>query len=435
MNEPQTVPLDTHSLGNATLRKISWRIIPFICVLYLLNILDRSNIGFARLTMEGDLGLSKAQFDTAYGFFYIGYLLFEVPSNLLMRRIGARIWISRIMITWGLFSILTMFVQNQQHLYAVRILLGIAEAGFFPGIILYLTFWFPARERASVVALFMIAIAFANVLGSPASGLIMQYLNGTIGLKGWQWMFLLEGIPSVLLGISVLWYLPSSPREAPWLKDEEKAWINARLDEEGKTRLDNRGSDRFAAMFDMRVLLLTCLYFTVAVGTNATGAYLPTLIKEHFPLAPFQIGLLSALPHLCAVAAMIIISRMSDKTGKRSVFISLGAGIGALGWLIAWQAGDRWLALGGLCLAQAGMMAMLPVFWTLPSSFLGGVAAAGGIAFINSVANIGGFFGASILGWYGLGTMATIMGAGVLLALACEKLMEVKNNKHQGISG
>ena len=429
MNETVTGSLDSKSLEKATLLKISWRIIPFICVLYIFNILDRSNLGFARQAMEGDIGLTKAAFDIAYGLFYIGYLIFEIPSNLLLTKIGARIWISRIMITWGLVSILTMFVQDVFQLNAVRILLGVAEAGFFPGIILYLTFWFPARERAKVVALFMVAIAFAGVLGNPLSGLILQYLNKVAGLSGWQWLFLLEGLPSVLLGLFVLKFLPNGPTDAPWLDAKEKAWLKNTLEEEANVRLKNRGTNHVWAMLDPRVLLLTCLYFTVAVGANASGAYLPTLIAEHFPKSlPFQVGLISALPHVCSVILMIRLSRWSDKVGRRSPFVALASGLAALGWLIAWRAGDPWMALGGLCLAQAGMMSMLPVFWPLPSTFLGGAAAAGGIAFINSVANIGGFYGPTVLGKFGLGAVALTMGVGTVLALITGVFVEPKKS-------
>ena len=429
MNETVTGSLDSKSLEKATLLKISWRIIPFICVLYIFNILDRANLGFARLTMEKDLGLTQAAFDMAYGLFYIGYLFFEIPSNLLLTKIGARIWISRIMITWGLVSILTMFVRNEFQLNAIRILLGVAEAGFFPGIILYLTFWFPARERAKVVALFMVAIAFAGVLGNPLSGLILQYLNKVAGLSGWQWLFLLEGLPSVLLGLFVLKFLPNGPTDAPWLDAKEKAWLKNTLEEEANVRLKNRGTNHVWAMLDPRVLLLTCLYFTVAVGANASGAYLPTLIAEHFPKSlPFQVGLISALPHVCSVILMILLSRWSDKVGRRSPFVALASGLAALGWLIAWRAGDPWMALGGLCLAQAGMMSMLPVFWPLPSTFLGGAAAAGGIAFINSVANIGGFYGPTVLGKFGLEAVALTMGVGTVLALITGVFVEPKKS-------
>ena len=428
MNETVTGSLDSKSLEKATLLKISWRIIPFICVLYIFNILDRSNLGFARQAMEGDIGLTKAAFDIAYGLFYIGYLIFEIPSNLLLTKIGARIWISRIMITWGLVSILTMFVQDVFQLNAVRILLGVAEAGFFPGIILYLTFWFPARERAKVVALFMVAIAIASVFGTVISGMILQFLHDVGGVKGWQWLFLLEGIPSVLLGITVLWFLPNGPQDAPWLNPEEKAWVNQTLEEESNVRLKNRGTNHVWAMLDPRVLLLTCLYFTVAVGANASGAYLPRLVETQFPGGAFKVGVISSLPHVCSVILMILLSRWSDKVGRRSPFVALASGLAALGWLIAWRAGDPWMALGGLCLAQAGMMSMLPVFWPLPSTFLGGAAAAGGIAFINSVANIGGFYGPTVLGKFGLEAVALTMGVGTVLALITGVFVEPKKS-------
>ncbi len=429
MNETVTGSLDSKALEKATLLKISWRIIPFICVLYIFNILDRANLGYARQRMEEDIGLTKAAFDIAYGLFYIGYLVFEIPSNLLLTKIGARIWISRIMITWGLVSILTMFVKNVDQLNVVRVLLGVAEAGFFPGIILYLTFWFPARERAKMVALFMVAIAFAGVLGNPLSGLILQYLHQVGDLKGWQWLFLLEGIPSVLLGLLVLKFLPNGPKNAAWLNPEEKAWLHNTLAEESANRLKNNGTNHIWAMLDPRVLLLTCLYFTVAVGANASGAYLPTLIADHFPNSlPFQVGLISALPHICSVLLMIVLSRWSDKKGKRSPFVALASGLAAVGWVIAWKATDPWSALGGLCLAQAGMMSMLPVFWPLPSTFLGGAAAAGGIAFINSVANIGGFYGPTVLGKFGLGTVALIMALGTVLALIVGVFVEPKKS-------
>ena len=428
MNETVTGSLDSKSLEKATLLKISWRIIPFICVLYIFNILDRSNLGFARQAMEGDIGLTKAAFDIAYGLFYIGYLIFEIPSNLLLTKIGARIWISRIMITWGLVSILTMFVRNEFQLNAIRILLGVAEAGFFPGIILYLTFWFPARERAKVVALFMVAIAIASVFGTVISGMILQFLHDVGGVKGWQWLFLLEGIPSVLLGITVLWFLPNGPQDAPWLNPEEKAWVNQTLEEESNVRLKNRGTNHVWAMLDPRVLLLTCLYFTVAVGANASGAYLPRLVETQFPGGAFKVGVISSLPHVCSVILMILLSRWSDKVGRRSPFVALASGLAALGWLIAWRAGDPWMALGGLCLAQAGMMSMLPVFWPLPSTFLGGAAAAGGIAFINSVANIGGFYGPTVLGKFGLEAVALTMGVGTVLALITGVFVEPKKS-------
>jgi MFS family permease len=407
----------SRDLEQTTLRTVAWRIVPFMCLLYVLNILDRANVGFARLAMQDDLGLSQAAFDLGYGMFYVGYILFEVPSNLLMRRFGARRWIARIMITWGLASAATMLARDLWTFYALRILLGIAEAGFFPGIILYLGDWFPDRQRAKMTAFFMLAIGLSNVLGNPVSGWIMDHFDGINGLHGWQWLFLLEGLPTSLVGIAVLVYLQDSPRDARWLTDDQRRWLVEHLAEEDSRRRQQHGPDRWQAMLQPRVWLLIAIYFTVAVGSNAGGAYFPTLIKEQYPTATnFQIGLLTALPHLCAIGAMSLVGISSDRSGERRRHLAGSALAAAAGWsLVAWGPSPV-IALVGLCVAQAGMMSMLPVFWTLPGAFLSGVAAAGGIALINSVANIGGFFGASILGQFGLWSMAAILLFGSVLS-------------------
>jgi ACS family tartrate transporter-like MFS transporter len=402
----------------AALRKATWRLVPFLCLLYVFNILDRGNVGFARLTMREDLGLSEAVFNLGYGIFYLGYLVFEVPANLLLRRVGARRWIARIMVSWGLVSCATLVVTGPGSFYAVRILLGVAEAGFFPGIILYLTYWFPARERARVTAYFMLAIALSGIVGNPLSGAIMQYLDGAGGLRGWQWLFLLEGAPSVLLGFAVLFALPDGPEQARWLTDEERAALTARLRQEEQHRARRHAGDLLRAAVDGRVWLLICLYFTVAVGANASGAYLPKLISGHFEEASkFEVGLLSALPHVCAMAAMTLVAASSDRTGERRGHVAFAALAAAAGWAVSASATSPWAALAGFCLAQAGMMSMLPTFWALPTAFLSGAAAAGGIALINSVANLGGLLGPNLLGWFGLWAMAGTLAVGAALAL------------------
>lgn len=412
----------SHDLEKSTLRIVARRLIPFLCLLYLLNILDRANVGFARLHMQDDLGLSKASFDLGYGMFYLGYLFFEVPSNLLMRRIGARIWIARIMITWGLVSAAMLFARDIWSFYALRILLGVAEAGFFPGIILYLSLWFPDRERAKMTAFFMLAIGLSSVLGYPASGWILDHLDMVGGLHGWQWLFLLEGIPSVVMGVVAWFYLTDYPRDATWLEPRQRAWLVERMDAEQRQRLAQHGPDHWRAMVQPKIWLLIAIYFTVAVGTNAGGAYFPTLIKDRFTEASdFQIGLLGALPHLCSVICMALIGISSDRTGERRLHLAGSALAGAVGWGLVAIAPSPAVALMGLCLAQAGMMSMLPVFWTLPTAFLSGAAAAGGIALINSVANIGGFFGATILGQFGLWAMSGILLAGALVALTIRR--------------
>jgi ACS family tartrate transporter-like MFS transporter len=409
---------DRDSIRRTTLRKATWKIIPFLCILYIFNILDRSNVGFARLGMQNDLGLSREMFDLGYGLFYVGYLLFEVPSNLLMRKVGARRWIARIMISWGIISCATMFVTGTRSFFLLRVLLGIAEAGFFPGIILYLSFWFPDRERARMTAYFMMAIALASVVGNPISGFIMEYLNLTRGLHGWQWLFLLEGIPAVILGFVVLFKLTDRPAQASWLNADEREWLVEQMEQEEKKRQNRHGADQLLAMLDWRVWLLIALYSTVAVGTNATGAYLPKLLKDQFlGWNTFEIGLLSALPHLVAIGCMALFSASSDRTGERRIHVAMAALLAAGGWALTAAATSKGLSLLGLCLAQAGMMSMLPIFWTLPTAFLTGAAAAGGIALINSVANIGGVFGPTILGRFGLWSMVMILFGGVCLAM------------------
>jgi MFS transporter, ACS family, tartrate transporter len=422
--------MQENKLAQTTIRRVVWRLIPFICLLYLLNILDRANVGFARLEMQDDLKLSEATFNLGFGMFYLGYLLFEVPSNLLMRRVGARRWIARIMISWGVISAATMFAYDQWTFYGLRVLLGVAEAGFFPGIILYLSYWFPDRDRAKMTAFFMLAIGLANVLGNPISGFIMQYLDTVAGLRGWQWLFLLEGMPSVLLGCVVFVYLTDHPQDAQWLSPEQRQWLVHELEYENSMRRAQHNADHFTAILQWRVLLLIAIYFTVAVGTNASGAYFPTLIKEQFQsLGTFQIGLLSAAPHLCAVFGMTLLGISSDRFQERRKHLAVAALMGAGGWALAAFNNSPLLSLIGLCIAQTGMMSMLPIFWTLPTAFLTGAAAAGGIALINSVANIGGFLGASILGSLGLWSMAGILLSGAVLALAVEGYSQRSKNR------
>ena len=404
-------------LGRRTMRKAIWRLVPFLAVLYTLNIIDRANVGFARLGMVDSLGLSDSVIDWGYGIFYVGYLLFEVPSNMLLRRFGARRWIARIMISWGLVSTLTAWVVGTWSFFAARILLGLAEAGFFPGIIYYLSAWFPAAVRARVVAWFMLAIPVATMLGNLASGLILDSMEGVGGLSGWQWLFILEGIPSVLLGFSVLWFLPDGPRDATWLAADERDWLETELGRESGRRLEAGGSEKLSALADVRVWILIGLYITVAIGTNAMGAYLPKLIKDSFQTENWKVGLLSTVPQVLAVFAMLAASRISDASGRRSPVVLVALTIAAVGWLLASMPVGPWGQLVGLALAQAGMMAVLPVFWALPPLFLGGVAAAAGIALVNSVANGGGIFAPKIVGSFGVGPMAGVMAWGMLMAI------------------
>jgi ACS family tartrate transporter-like MFS transporter len=353
--------------------------------------------------------------------------MFEVPSNLILNRVGARWWIARIMISWGLITCAFMFVREPWHFYLLRILLGFAEAGFFPGIILYLSYWYPARERARMVAFFMAASPLTGVLGSPLSGTIMDGFDEVAGLSGWQWVFILEGIPAIGLGLAVLWWLTDRPAAASWLAPEERDWLTARLEQEEKYRFQRHGLTLDKAMADRRVWLLIILYFTVAAGSNAFGAYLPTLIKWRSPgLTALEVGLLAAIPNACAVICMVANGFHSDRTGERRWHVAVPAFTAAAGWTVSALTANPILGLVGLSLAQAGMMSMLPTFWTLPGAFLTGVAAAGGIALINSVGNLGGFAGPYIMGIFKTATgsftggqldIACLMFAGGLLAV------------------
>jgi ACS family tartrate transporter-like MFS transporter len=391
------------TLERVVLWKVSLRLLPFLFLLYVVNILDRVNLSFAKLQMLGDLGLKGSAADDVYslgyGIFYVGYLAFEVPSNLILHRVGARAWIGRILVSWGVISAAMLFVRGPWSLYVLRFLLGVAEAGFFPGIILYLSYWFPAAQRARAVALFMMASPIAGVLGNPLSGALLEYLDGAAGLAGWQWLFLVEGTPAVVLGFCTWAYLKDRPERADWLEPEERRWLAARMGREAKLRVEHHGLTRLSALAEPRVWLLIALYFTVAVGSNGYGSYAPTIIKEQFPgWGPFAIGLLAAIPSVAAVVGMVLIGGHSDRTGERRWHVAASAFLAAWGWELAAPQHAPWLVVLGLAVAQLGMMSMLPTFWALPTSFLSGTAAAGGIALINSVANLGGLLGPIVIG-------------------------------------
>jgi ACS family tartrate transporter-like MFS transporter len=411
------------------MRKVTLRLLPFLLLLYICNLVDRGNVGFTKLAMQADLGMSAAVYGSAVGMFYFGYLLFEVPSNLILRRTGARVWIARIMVTWGLVSAAEMLVAGFWSFSALRILLGIAEAGFFPGIIYYLTYWFPARERTKAVASFMAANAVGGMISNSLSGVIMHNFDNVAGLHGWQWVFLLESIPSVILGVVVLYYLTDRPSQAHWLADDERAWLTERMSREQQHREQRHGADFRRAMTDPRVWFLILLYATVAFSSNAGGLYVPELIKHLFPESnESQRGLVASVPSLCALVGMLVNAAWSDRTRRHRLHVAGAAFLGSLGWVLAACSNSPALGMAGLCLAVMGMMSMLPPFWSLPTSFLSGAAAAGGIALINSVANIGGAVGPGALGKFhefdhsgsyavALVTLAGVMLVGTILAL------------------
>lgn len=412
----------------AVLRKVTLRLIPFLFVLYVMNILDRANIGVVKKTLVDDLEIiGKAAYGLGAGLFYVGYLLFEVPSNLMLARMGARRWIARILISWGVVSACMMFVQGTWSYYVLRILLGVAEAGFFPGIILYLSQWFPARERARAVATFMTASLVATIVGNPVGKIILQNLDQTAGLAGWQWVFLLEGLPAIALGFLTLSYLTDRPEQADWLTAEERDWLSRRMAEEESLRQQQHGLTMLGALTDARVWLLIAVYFTVATGENAYGFYLVNFLEKRFPTwDPVHIGFLAAVPAVTAMIVMVLVGASSDRTGERRWHVAGAAILAAVGWTLAAINPSPLFFVIALMMTSAGMKSMLPTFWSLPTAFLSGTAAAGGIALINSIANLGGLLGPAIIGGseeatgnysYGMTAMAAILCAGAVLVL------------------
>jgi D-galactonate transporter len=381
----------------ATYAKVTARLLPFLFISYVAAYLDRVNVGFAKLQMLNDLQFSETVYGLGAGVFFIGYFLFEVPSNIIMHKVGARVWIGRIMITWAILSASMVFVSSPTVFYVLRFFLGVAEAGFFPGIVLYLTYWFPAQRRSRMNALFMIGIPFAGVVGGPLSGWILNAMNGAHGMAGWQWLFLIEAVPSLVLGVVTIFYLPDSIRAASWLSNEEKQLLEENIANENTGKVDHALSGVFG---NPRVWLMAAIYFCCMMGLYGISFYLPTLIKAAGVKDAMDVGLLTAIPYGCAVIAMLAIAKSADRTRERRWHFTIASALGGLGLLLATIYGDNVaLAMVALCLGTAGMLATMPVFWTYPSSILGGTAAAAGIAMINSVGNLAGFVSPSIIGW------------------------------------
>jgi MFS transporter, ACS family, tartrate transporter len=385
--------------GAAVLRKVARRLVPFLFILYVANILDRSNVSFARLKMLADLKLGEEVYGWGATFcFYLGYLLFEVPSNLILHRVGARRWISRIMVTWGIVSTCTMFVRDARSFYLVRVLLGIAEAGFFPGIVLYLSYWFPARERARAVACFMMASPLSGAFGGVLSGSLLEHTDHVWGLRGWQWLFLIEGIPSVILGFVTWSYLTDRPGGARWLSPKERDWLAKRMAREEQSREARHGLNRMEALAHPMMALFILLYFTIALGSNSFGFYAPEILKRHFlRWGPEGIGYLYVVPNIATAIAMFLIGRHSDRTGERRWHLASCALLAAIGWLLSATVRSPWLVLLSLTMAQLGMYSMIGIFWSLSTSFMSGIGAVGGIALINTIANTGGAFSSPLM--------------------------------------
>src|SRR3954453_7657763 len=380
-----------------TLRKISWRIVPFIMLLYFIAYIDRVNIGFASLTMNKDLGFSSAVFGFGADIFFLGYFLFEVPSNVILERVGARLWIARVMITWGIISAVFAFIQGETSFYVLRFLLGAAEAGFFPGIILYLSYWFPARRRAQVVSLFMAAAPISTVLGSPLTTALLQ-MDGIAGLKGWQWMFILEAIPAILLGFVILSYMTDHPEKATWLAEDEREWLVNTMNAENAAKGAKAHHSLWSGLTDMRVLALALIYFGTSAGLYTLGIWAPQIIGQ-FGLSTMQVGFLNAVPPAIAIIAMILWARHSDRTGERTWHVVIACLVAAVGLALAGVAGSVVAVVAALTVVNVGISAAKPPLWSMPTMFLSGPAAAAGIATINSIGNLGGFAGPWAIGW------------------------------------
>lgn len=381
---------------NAVFRKVVLRIVPFLILCYVFSYLDRVNVGFAKLQMSDDLGLSEAAYGLGAGLFFIGYFLFEVPSNLMLQRVGARTWIARIMITWGLVSGAFSFVTNETTFYVLRFLLGAAEAGFYPGVILYCTYWFPSHRRARVIAMFMSAIPVAGIFGNPLSGWIMDTFDGVSGWHGWQWMFLLEAIPALLIGVATMFYLDNGVRSAKWLSEEEKDIVEAAIARGTAHQKHGRVWDGFR---DPKVWLMCLIYFCFVMGQYALTFWMPTFVKSTGIDDNFTIGVLSAVPFVAALIAMNLFGRSADKRRERRWHLVVPSLMGAVGFsLAAGWSGSTVLSLVALSFAAAGVLTCAPLFWSLPTAFLGGTAAAAGLALINSVGNLAGFVSPYMIG-------------------------------------
>ncbi|MDQ0126676.1 D-galactonate transporter [Pseudomonas lini] len=379
-------------------RKTAWRLMPFLMLCYLCAYLDRVNVGFAKLQMMNDLALSETVYGLGAGMFFIGYFLCEVPSNIILHKVGARVWIARIMITWGIVSALFAFVETAWQFYALRFLLGIAEAGLAPGLLLYLTYWFPSYRRARMTVLWFVAIPLSGMVGGPLSGWIMTHFAGMHGWAGWQWMFVLEAVPTVVVGLLVLSYLKDGVHQASWLNDDEKALIARELAEDDQKKVIHASVGEFIR--DRRLWLLAAIYFCVVMGQYAITFWLPTLVRNAGVSDPMKIGVLTSLPYLCAIVAMLYAGRSGDKHRERRWHLIIPMIAGAIGLtLAAMMGGNVTLSILSLCLAASGILSATSMFWMLPTTLLGGVSAAAGIAAVNSFANLAGFCSPYLIGW------------------------------------
>jgi ACS family tartrate transporter-like MFS transporter len=402
-------------LETSTIRAISWRLIPFLVLAYFFSYLDRVNLGFAALTMNAELKFSPTVFAWGAGIFFIGYFIFEVPSNLALEKFGASRWIARIMVTWGIISALMSLVSGEWSFYILRFLLGVAEAGFFPGIILYLTYWYPAEYRARFLAAFAIAVPVSTVIGAPASGLLLG-LDGAMGLKGWQWLFIIEGVPSVLLGIVTWFYLTDRPERADWLTAEQKAWLASKLNAEIAAKQAAKRLTLGEALSSPKVIMLSLVYFGFVGSLYGMQFWLPQIVKA-FGLTNAQTGFVTAIPYVFGTIAMILWARHSDASRERVLHVGAPLLLTAFALAASSTISDPVMTMVVLTVAAIGVFCTFGVFWTLPTAWLSGTAAAGAIALINSIGNLAGFGGPYLIGWVKEATGNTSTGLLVLAVL------------------
>jgi MFS transporter, ACS family, tartrate transporter len=416
-------------LAVSALRKVRWRLIPFLFLLYIVAYLDRVNVGFASLDMNRDLKFSDAVYGLGSGIFFLSYTLLEVPSNLMLARVGARLWIARIMFTWGALSTAMIFVDSPSRFYVIRFMLGAAEAGFFPGIILYLTQWFPQRERARAVGLFMTATAMAGVIGAPLSSALLR-MDGIWGLRGWQWLFIVEGVPAILLVPVVLIYMTERPADARWLSADERNWLEGEMRAEQAAHGTTIGT-LGAALGTMRLWLIALPYFCVVIAFYGIAFWLPQLVQSMSSLGSATIVLLTAIPYVAATIGLVVVGSHSDRTRERRWHVAGSCLIGATGFVLtAIGPATPAVALMTLSIAAFGIWGTLGPFWAIPTALLRGTAAAGGIALVNSIGNVGGFVGPYLMGWIrqqtggftaGLLTLAAILVLGAVIVLRLEQ--------------
>ena len=383
--------MQDNAIMKKSVAKVTKRLIPFLLLMYVLAFLDRANVGFAKQAFQVDTHLTDGMFAFGAGIFFLGYSLFEIPSNLIMHKVGARMWMCRIMVTWGLVSSAMMFAKSETTFYLLRFLLGIAEAGFFPGVILYLTYWYPSNVRGRALGLFYFGAPIALIFGGPLSGLLLD-LDGFAGIKGWQWMFLVEGFLATIAGIWAFWYLDNKPADAAWLNPQEKQLLQHEIDAEDVAKHHNGPQSVLKSLADTNVLFFCLIYFFIQASVYGLVYYIPTQVANlSGKKVGLEVGLLTAIPWVCALMAVYWIPRLSHRLGGKRIAASLTLVIAAAGIAGSASIGNPVFAFTAICFAAAGIMGPQPIFWTFPTSYLGGVAAAGGIAFINSLGTLGGF--------------------------------------------